>query len=827
VAGLLSDLRVVELGEMVSAPYAAKLLADLGADVVKVELPEGDPARRRGPFPSDAPDPEASGLFLYLNTNKRGVRLDLATPRGREALLRLAAGADLLVENLGPRRMELLGLGAAVLAEANPRLVVASISPFGQSGPYRDHAANDLVVFHMSGYGYHLGGAVDDPAREPPLKAAEAQADFVAGVNGALAALAALFARDRTSLGQRVDVAALEALVPFSFGEVTRAVYEGASGSRRRAENPPTGTVAVLPTADGHVAISPREEHLWARWLEVMGSPPWAADERFRDRAARTANWAALEPLLAAWTRERTKEEVFRAAQAVRVPAFPVNSIDGVFDWPQLAARGFFQEVEHPRAGRLRYPTAPYRFSAGGWELRRPAPLLGEHDSDVFLSPWETMGEAGVGASLDDGERRDRGGTTSSIRLPPSPDPRPSPGPSPGGRAGDVRLPLAGVRVVELTWVIAGPLTTKYLALLGAEVIRIESARRAEFRARGGQFALLNDNKKSCRLDLSQPRARELARALAARADVVVDNFGTGVVDRLGLGYEALRQLKPDLVVLSISGVGRTGPDADKLAYGTLLQLASGWSAMQGHPGTDEVVVGGAWTDPLSAATCAFAVLAALRHRARTGQGQLIDFSMVEATLCGVPEALLDYAMNRRLPPRRGNRDRLHAPHGVYPCRGEDRWAAIAVTSEQEWQALVAALGAPAWAADPRFAAAAGRKQHEDELDALIAAWTAERSTGEVVELLQGAGVPSGPVLPAAELLDDPHLRARGLFVETQAPLGGRRLTIGAPWRIEPGFEPVYAPAPRLGEHDGYVFRELLGLSEAEVAALVESKVIF
>ena len=809
MAGLLSDLRVVELGELVSAPYAAKLLADLGADVVKVEPPEGDPARRRGPFPGDAPDPEASGLFLYLNTNKRGVRLDLATPRGREALLRLAAGADLLVENLGPRRMELLGLDAAVLAAANPRLVVASISPFGQSGPYRDRAANDLVVFHMSGYGYHLGGAVEDPAREPPLKAAEAQADFVAGVNGALAALAALSARDRTGLGQRVDVAALEALVPFSFGEIARAVYEGARSGRRRAENPPTGTVAVLPTADGHVAVSPREEHLWARWLEVMGSPPWAADERFRDRAARTANWAALEPLLAAWTRQRTKEEVFRAAQAVRVPAFPVNSIDGVFDWPQLDARGFFQEVEHPRAGRLRYPTAPYRFSAGGWELRRPAPLLGEHDSEVLLCHGQRMAEG-------------------QVTAPPGAPPQatPSPCPSPRG-GGDADKPLAGVRVVELTWVIAGPLTTKYLALLGAEVIRIESTRRAEFRARGGQFALLNDDKKSCRLDLSQPRARELARALAARADVVVENFGTGVVDRLGLGYEALRQLKPELVMLSISGVGRTGPDADKLAYGTLLQLASGWSAMQGHPGSDEVVVGGAWTDPLSAATCAFAVLAALRHRARTGQGQLIDFSMVEATLCGVPEAIMDYTMNRRLPPRRGNRDRLHAPHGVYPCRGEDRWAAIAVTSEPEWQAFAAAVGAPAWAADPRFATAAARKKHEDELDALIAAWTAERSAGEVVELLQGAGVPSGPVVPAAELLDDPHLRARGLFVETEAPLGGRRLTIGAPWRIEPGFEPVYAPAPRLGEHDGYVFREILGLSEAEVAALVESKVIF
>jgi crotonobetainyl-CoA:carnitine CoA-transferase CaiB-like acyl-CoA transferase len=383
--GILGHIRVVELGELVAGPYAAKLLADLGAEVVKVEPPGlGDPARRRGPFPGDGPDQEQSGLFLYMNTNKRGVTLDLERPRGRELLWRLLGWADVLVENLGPGRIEALGLGFDALARANPRLVVTSVSAFGQDGPYRDRAACDLVVFHMSGYGYHLGGPVEDPRAQPPLKAAEAQSEFVGGVNAALATLAALFSRDASGRGQHVDVSTLETMVPFSFGEIAGFVYDGRTGSRLRSDNPPSGVVAVLPTSDGHVAISPREEHLWARWLDVMGNPPWADDERFRDRAARTANWATLEPLLAEWTRQRTKDEVARAAQAVRVPAFPVNAIDGVFAWPQLAARGFFQAVEHPRAGRLPYPTAPYRFSDDGWELRRPAPLLGEHNDEVF-----------------------------------------------------------------------------------------------------------------------------------------------------------------------------------------------------------------------------------------------------------------------------------------------------------------------------------------------------------------------------------------------------------------------------------------------------------
>lgn len=386
----------------------------------------------------------------------------------------------------------------------------------------------------------------------------------------------------------------------------------------------------------------------------------------------------------------------------------------------------------------------------------------------------------------------------------------------PQGAAG----PLAGVRVADFTWVIAGPLLTKYLALLGAEVIRVESQRRPEFRERGGHFALLNDSKLSCSLDLSHPRGRDLAGRLVGRCDVVVENFGTGVMDRLGLGYDTLRQVRPDLVMLSCSGLGRSGPDRDKLAFGTLLQLASGWSLLQGHPGADEILIGGAWTDPLAAAYGAFAVLAALHHRRRTGQGQFIDFSMVEATLGGLPEALMDFSMNRRLAQRLGNRDEAWAPQGCYPCRGEDQWLALSVRNEQEWQGLRAAMGDPAWAQAPRFADAALRKQHEDDLDRHLAAWTAQHERYPLMEVLQAHGVPAGPTLSASDLLADPHLRARGAFPATAAPLGGPRATIGASWRIHPALTPRYTPAPRLGQHNAYVFQALLGLSEAEIAEL-------
>jgi benzylsuccinate CoA-transferase BbsF subunit len=389
------------------------------------------------------------------------------------------------------------------------------------------------------------------------------------------------------------------------------------------------------------------------------------------------------------------------------------------------------------------------------------------------------------------------------------------------------QLPLSGVRVADFTWVIAGPSMTKNLALMGAEVIRIESAKRAEYRARGGSFALLNDSKKSCALDLSQDEAREIARQIIERSDIVVENFGAGVMKRLGLDYDAVRAFNPGIIMLSCSGMGRTGPDSDKLAFGTLLQLYSGWSLSQGHPGTDSIHVGGAWTDPLTALHGTFAILSALYHRKQTGEGQYIDLSMVEATMCGLPESLMDFSMNQRLPTRYGNSDRAHAPHSVYRCAGEDQWVAIAVTNEDQWQSFKSALGNPAWADVDAFADAFRRKCHEADLNARINEWTADKSASDVMHLLQAAGVPAGPSLSIAELVNDEHLRTRGTFVETQSPQGDERLTIGATWHITPGLSPAYRPAPQLGQDSQYVLEELVGIDHERATELIENKVAF
>ncbi|MBI4640720.1 MAG: CoA transferase, partial [Candidatus Tectomicrobia bacterium] len=283
-----------------------------------------------------------------------------------------------------PQEMERLGLDFESLKKINPKLIMTSLTPFGQTGPYRNYKATDLVSFHMGGYGYHITGPVDDPNSQPPLKPRGHHANFAAGITGAAATLSAIFARKKTNQGQHVDISEQETRVPFVFGNVANYAYKGKGNNRWKSKNPPTGIVAVLPAKDGAVSISPRESHLWARWVEVMGNPEWAKDERFKDRASRVKNWSTLQPLIAEWTKERPKDEIYKTAQAKRVPAFPVNTIEAVFQSEQFRARGFFKEIDHSIAGILTYPTVPYQFSRTPWEVAKSAPLLGEHNEAIL-----------------------------------------------------------------------------------------------------------------------------------------------------------------------------------------------------------------------------------------------------------------------------------------------------------------------------------------------------------------------------------------------------------------------------------------------------------
>ena len=387
--GLLPGVRVLDIGQGISAPYCTKIMAHMGAEVIKVEPPEGDAARRMGPFPGDEPHPEKSGLFLALNANKYGVTLDLSSPAGAEAFRRLAATADIVVENPPPTSLESHGLGYESLKSINPGLIFTSITPFGNRGPYKDYKATDLVLYHMSGHAHGLLGAVEDPDSDPPIRAGGHQAEFVGGLAAATATLMALYRKRMTGKGARIDISSFEAMVTQLISGLANCAYGRPAPPRdlSKVEEAAIGGMVgaiggILPCKDGYVAISPREDAQWERWLGVMGGPSWAGDDRFSTRDARQKNSPSLWKLLSEWSINLSKHEIARRGQEQRVPCFPVNTVLDLLDDEHLAHRQFFVEMEHPAAGVLKYPGAAYKFSNSQLPLAaRPAPLLGQHNN--------------------------------------------------------------------------------------------------------------------------------------------------------------------------------------------------------------------------------------------------------------------------------------------------------------------------------------------------------------------------------------------------------------------------------------------------------------
>jgi crotonobetainyl-CoA:carnitine CoA-transferase CaiB-like acyl-CoA transferase len=377
----LDGLRVLEIGDLVGASYATKMMADLGADVVKIERPGiGDGSRRRGPFPGGVAHPEKSGLFLYLNTNKRGITLDLRSARGREVLDRLVADADLLVHEVHPTEMAACGLDWDRLSAINPKLVMTSIAPFGLRGPHARYRGSDVVTWSAGGVA-QLNGDPQHPEL-PPLKAFGDQSGFQAGLNAAIPSLAALFARVTTGVGEHVEVSAQEAVAAILELTFEFWPYCGLVASRLGAK--PIQPLCFMECRDGWIFICCVEEHQWKAFVEIMGRPEWAEMELFENRIARGANFDALQVFLQEWCSTQSVQELYEAAQQRRVPFAPVSTMGDLVASPHLNARGFFATVEHPVAGAVTMPGAPFRMSATPWTLRRPAPCLGQHNDEVL-----------------------------------------------------------------------------------------------------------------------------------------------------------------------------------------------------------------------------------------------------------------------------------------------------------------------------------------------------------------------------------------------------------------------------------------------------------
>jgi len=380
----LWDLKVLEFGNLVSAPYCGKLMADMGAEVIKIEAPGiGDEARSKGPFAQDKPGLERSGLFTYLNTNKLSITLDPKTYLGKRIFKDLVKDADILLENHPPTFMEELGLTYNILEKINPRLIMTSITPFGQTGPHKDYKAYELNTYNGCGYGYVSTACITEPVM-PPVKAGGRQTEFGVALSASVATMCAVHARDEIGGGQHIDI---------SIQEIMAGQYESVIEHWTLAENEMGGVtnpiiqpITPLECKDGWIFLMCVEDDQFDRMVEIMGNPEWAENELFQDRFLRAEYADALVPLLTDWTMQYSKDEIFKMCQEARIPVGPAYSSEDVVNSEHLNERKYFIEIDHPEMGRAKYPGAPYRLSVTPWQIDRYAPSLGEHNEEIYCN---------------------------------------------------------------------------------------------------------------------------------------------------------------------------------------------------------------------------------------------------------------------------------------------------------------------------------------------------------------------------------------------------------------------------------------------------------
>lgn len=793
----LAGIRVVDFSTQIAGAYCSKLLVDGGAEVVKVEPAQGDPLRRWSATGADLAEQD-SPLFVFLNAGKQSVVGAAGDPHVRALL----AEADVVIEAHGLPTDAGERLDVNALRLEHPAAVILSITPYGLSGPWADRKATEFTLQAECG-SLGMRGLMGGE----PFQAGGRIGEWAAGTFGAVAVLPAVLRARASRRGEHIDLSILETanLVYTNYSESLNRLMNGSPADPEHAFLAPSvETPSIEPTADGYVGFCTNSRQQFSDFLLMIERPDLREDEALAQFAGRLMRFDEWNEIMRPWLSSKPTAEIIEQASLLRIPVAPICNGETVQTHEQLVAR----HVYGPDAeGRFVRPRRPYRIDDEDPPAPEPAPRLGEHTASAAFT---ARAEATV--------------------------------PEPGGQASpepDAALPLAGLRVLDMTAWWAGPSATSVFATFGAEVIHLESAGRPDgMRMVGGMlaghysewweasvhFLHANSNKLGMTLDLSKPRGKQLIERLVAESDALVENFTPRVLDNFGLTWERIREINPRALMVRMPAFGLSGPWRDNTGFAQTMEQLSGMAWVTGHADDQPRIPRGP-CDPLAGMHAAFALLVALRERAATGRGCHVESTMVESALNVVAEQVVEFSAHGRLLHREGNRSPLAAPQGLYRCAGEaaglDGWLALSVTTDDEWRALRSLLGDPEWAMDPALDSRAGRRAAHAEIDEQLGAWTREHERAELVATLRAAGVPASEVANPSRLLEtNPQLRARGYFETTEHPVVGAMPLPSLPFRYSSVERWLRSPAPTMGQHNERVLRGVLGLSSEDVADL-------
>lgn len=802
--GWLHDIRVVDFSSGIAGPYCTKLFADAGADVIKVEAPGGDYLRRWSAGGNDLREGDGA-FFRFLNAGKRSV---IGHPADHE-ILDLVSSADLVVDDLPIGIMDALRL-----TERLPALVWLSITAFGRGGPWQGRPASEFTLQAESG----SIGCRGRPDAEP-VQIGGRMTEWVAGAMAAVPALAAVFRARRTGHGGHIDVSLLEVLnIGFtSYLDLFSSLLgrPEPTAPMRNVETP-----SVEPTADGWVGFCTNSGQQFRDFLVLIERPDLFDDAELANVYGRIGRYKEWSEVVRAWTTKHTTAEIIERAAALRIPVAPVNNGDTVRGHEHLVARGVFVR---DATNTFTHPRAPYAINGLHPSSNRPAPRLGEHGAQIelpLLTKQGAQGRSTVPGSTSPDPSLVRRGTSSEPIA-------------------EQQLPLVGLRILDLTNWWAGPSATHVLGMLGAEVIHVESIQRPDgMRFLGGAYSMreqwweysqvflaANANKKGLTLNLSDPAGRAVLKRLIAVSDALVENFSPRVLEQFGFGWERVHTLNPRAIMARMPAFGLSGPWRDHVGFAQTMEQMTGLAWINGHPEQPPLVQRGP-CDPFAGMHAAFALLVAWALREATGEGQHVEVPMVECALNAAAEQVIEFTAYGQLLERSGNRSPGVAPQGLYPCRGSEQWLALTIANDAQWQALKGVMGNPSWAEDPAFESLTGRWREHDRIDQELKRWTGHCELADIVDQLTRAGIPAGSVTEPRATSRDPQLAARGYFETCTHPVVGTHPIPSVPFRLAGVERWIRSPAPTLGEHNRTILREMLGMSDAEIAALEAKEVI-